>query len=197
MIQAILSLLSAIVTIYTILCFINILLSWIPALRFTKFGRFISSLTDPFLNIFSNIGFLRFGNIDFSPILSIGLLSLISSILAGIQGTGRIYLGGILATIIYMLWNIISSLMGIFFLLILIRWIVLLINKGQTTYGSAWEQVDVILKRVTESVAKRFTRDFYNYRKALLTTWVTFLVIMIVGRVLITILVNLCYQLPF
>jgi len=197
MIQTILSLLSAAVTIYTILCFANILMSWIPALKFTRFGRFIASITDPFLNLFSRRGFLRFGNIDFSPIISIGLLSLVSSILAGIQGTGRIYFGGILATIIYMLWNIISSLMGIFFLLILIRWIVLLINKGQTAYGSSWEQVDVILKRVTETVAKRFTRDIYNYKKTLLTTWVTFLAILVVGRVLISILVNLCYQLPF
>lgn len=197
MIQTILSLLSAVVTIYTILCFANIIMSWIPGLKFTAFGRFITAATDPYMNFFSRWGFLRFGNVDFSPIISIGVLSLLSSILAGIQGTGRLYLGGILATIIYMLWNIISSLLGIFFLLLLIRWIVLLIHKGQTSYNSGWNQVDMILNKFSYKVASRFTKNSINYQKSLLISWIVFLATIVVGRILITILVNLCYQLPF
>lgn len=197
MIQTILSLLSAVVTIYTILCFANIIMSWIPGLKFTAFGRFITAITDPYMNFFSKWGFLRLGNIDFSPIISIGVLSLLSSILAGIQGTGRIYLGGILATIIYMLWNIVSSLLGIFFLLILIRWIVLLIHKGQTSFNSGWNQVDMILNKFSYKVASRFTRNSINYQKSLLISWIVFLATIVLGRILITILVNLCYQLPF
>lgn len=197
MIQTILSLLSAVVTIYTILCFANIIMSWIPGLKFTAFGRFITAATDPYMNFFSRWGFLRLGNIDFSPIISIGVLSLLSSILAGIQGTGRLYLGGILATIIYMLWNIISSLLGIFFLLLLIRWIVLLIHKGQTSYNSGWNQVDMILNKFSYKVASRFTKNSINYQKSLLISWIVFLATIVIGRILITILVNLCYQLPF
>lgn len=197
MIHTILSLLSAVLTVYTILCFINIIMSWIPGLKFTAFGRFISNATDPFLNFFAKWGFLRIGNIDFSPIISIGILSLASSILAGIQGSGRIYIGGILATIIFMLWNIVSSLLGIFFLLVLIRWIVLLVKKGRTEYGSAWEQVDLVLTKFSYKIATRFSRDSINYQKSLLITWITFLVFLIVGRILINILVALCYQLPF
>lgn len=197
MIQTILSLLSAVVTIYTILCFANIIMSWIPGLKFTAFGRFITAATDPYMNFFSRWGFLRFGNVDFSPIISIGVLSLLSSILAGIQGTGRLYLGGILATIIYMLWNIISSLLGIFFLLLLIRWIVLLIHKGQTSYNSGWNQVDMILNKFSYKVASRFTKNSINYQKSLLISWIVFLATIVIGRILITILVNLCYQLPF
>ena len=172
-------------------------MSWIPGLKFTAFGRFITAATDPYMNFFSRWGFLRFGNVDFSPIISIGVLSLLSSILAGIQGTGRLYLGGILATIIYMLWNIISSLLGIFFLLLLIRWIVLLIHKGQTSYNSGWNQVDMILNKFSYKVASRFTKNSINYQKSLLISWIVFLATIVVGRILITILVNLCYQLPF
>ena len=120
-ISAILGLLSAAVTIYTILCFINIIISWFPGAKFTSIGKMISALTDPYMNFFSRSGWLRFGNIDFSPILSIGVLSVISSILGGITSTGRIYIGGILATIIAMLWNVGSSLLSIVFLLVLIR----------------------------------------------------------------------------
>jgi len=197
MIQTILSLLSAIVTIYTILCFINIIMSWIPGLKFTAFGRFITAATDPYMNFFSKWGILRFGNIDFSPIISIGLLSLVSSILAGIQGTGRIYFGGILATIIYMLWNIVSSIISILFLLVLIRWIVLLIKKGQTSFDSGWNQVDMLLNKISYKVAGTFTKGNMSYVKSLLITWIVLLVISVAGRILINILVNLCYQLPF
>lgn len=196
MIPAILSIISAIITAYTLLCFIDILLSWIPGLKFTKFGKFVSSICDPYLNFFSKFGWLRLGNIDFSPIISIGLLSLVSSIFSGIQSTGRIYLGGILATVIYMLWNVISSILSIFFLLVLVRWIVLLIKKGRTPFDSGWNQVDQILNKISFRVAKTFTKGSTNYQKSLLITWIAFLVFLVAGRVLTMILVNLCNMLP-
>jgi uncharacterized protein YggT (Ycf19 family) len=63
MISTILSLLSAVISIYTILCLINIFLSWVPGLRFTSFGRFIYSVTEPYMGLFSRLSFLKFGNI--------------------------------------------------------------------------------------------------------------------------------------
>ena len=132
--SVILSLLSAVLTVYTILCFINIIMSWLPGVKFTAFGKFISSVTDPYLTFFSKWRFLTIGHIDFSPIISIGLLSLASSILGGIQSTGRIYFGGILATIIYMLWNIVSSILSIFLLFVIIRWIMILVSKKNFPY---------------------------------------------------------------
>lgn len=197
MISTILSILSAIVTLYTLLCFIDIIMTWIPGAKFTSFGKFISSVCDPYMNFFSKFGWLRIGNIDFSPIISIGLLSLVSSILGGIQSTGRIYFGGILATIIYMIWNVFSSLLGIFFILVLIRWIVLLINHGRTSFDSGWNQLDQVLNKITYRVAGTFTKSSMSYQKSLLITWITFLVIMIAGRFLIAILCNLCNALPF
>lgn len=193
----ILNLLAAAVNIFTILCFVNIIMSWLPGVKFTKVGRFISSLCDPYMNFFSKWGFLRIGNVDFSPIISIGVLSLVSSILGGINSTGRIYVGQILATIIYMLWNICSSLLGIVFLLVLIRWIVLLVHHGQTDFNSPWNQVDMMIQKFCYRVANTFSRGNVNYQKALLISWITFIVILGAGNILIRILVNLCYRMPF
>lgn len=197
MTATILSVLSAVVTIYTLICFLSIILSWFPGAKFTSFGRFISKISDPYMNFFSKWGWLRIGNIDFSPLISIGLLSVLSSILAGIQGTGRIYFGGILATIVLMLWNIISSLLTIFLILVFVRWIVLLINKGQTSFDSGWNQIDMIINKISYKVAGTFTKKSISYQKSLLITWITLLVISVAGRFLISILVNLCNQLPF
>lgn len=197
-INRILSILSAAITLYTIFCFIDIIMSWIPGLKFTKFGRFISSICDPYLGLFSRMSFMHIGNIDFSPIISIGLLTLLSSILSGINRTGRIYFGGIIATIIGMVWSICNTLLSILFLLTLIRWIALIANHGQTSFDSGWNNVDVILNKFTYKVAATFTRRPVNYQTTLLVTWIVFLAALILGNILFNgLLIPLCYRIAF
>ena len=197
MIQYILSVIAGVLSLYTLLCFIYILMSWFPGARFTKFGHFMTTICEPYMSLFRKMSFLRIGNIDFSPIVSIGLLSLASAILAGIQRTGRIFFGGILGTVLNSLWGIASSIIGIFTLLILIRWIVLLINKGRTSYDSGWNQVDMILNKMTYKIAGTFSKKTMSYQTSLLLSWIILLVSLIVGHILIDILVSLCYKMPF
>ncbi len=197
MIQIILSILSAILYIYTLCCLVYILMSWFPGAKFTKFGRALTKICEPYLGIFRKLTILRVGNIDFSPIISLGLLSLISVILAGIQHTGRIYLGGILGTIISSLWGILSSIIGIFILLIFIRWIVLLINKGKTSYDSGWNQLDIFLSKFTYKISATFARRSINYQTSLLVSWITLLIFSIAGTIIINYLSELLHKLPF
>lgn len=188
----ILSLLSAVVTIYTILCVIDILLSWFPNAKHSGFGKFLSSICDPYLNLFSKIKFLRIGNIDFSPIISIGILSLLSSILAGVTSTGRIYLGGILGTIIQMIWSVVSMFLFIILIFSFIRWITLASNKR----SAFWDQVDSFIQKIAYKISKPFSRGVISYKQALLITWIILLVSLAVGYILTTILSGLCYRLP-
>ena len=197
MIQTALSILAGVLALYTFLCFIYILMSWFPGARFTKFGHFMTAICEPYMGLFRRLTFLRIGNIDFSPIVSLGILSLASAILAGIQRTGRIFFGGILGTILSSLWSITSSIIGIFTLLIFIRWIVLLINKGRTSYESGWNQVDMILNKMTYKIAGTFSKKSMSYQTSLLMSWIILLVALGIGHFLILILVNLCYRMPF
>lgn len=197
MVQTILSILSAAIIIYTIICLISIFMTWIPGAKFTKFGKVISSIADPYLKVFSGRGWLRFGNIDFSPILAIGILTLISSILGGITTTGRIYFGGILATVLSMVWSVCSSILTIFFLLILIRWIVLLVNKGQVATDSAWYQLDLMLQKFVYKLGNTFFKRNLTYQKALLVSWLSLGIIWAITRVLFGILIGLCNNIPF
>ena len=172
-------------------------MTWIPGAKFTKFGKFISSITDPYLNLFSKKGWFRIGNIDFSPILAIGILSILSSVIGGIATNGRFHFGGILAMILGMLWSLLSTLLTIFILLILIRWIVLLINKGQVSTNSAWYQVDLMLQKIVYKIGNTFFRNNLTYQKALLVSWISLGIIWLVARVLFGILINLCNSIPF
>lgn len=197
MIQTILSIFAGALSLYTLLCFIYILMSWFPGARFTKFGHILSSICEPYMNLFRKMSFLRIGNIDFSPIVSIGLLSLASAILAGIQRTGKIYIGGILETILSSLWGIASSIIGIFVILIFIRWIVLLFNKGRTSYESPWNQVDMILNKMSYKIAGTISKKTMSYQTSLLLSWIILIVALIIGHILIGILANLCNRIPF
>ena len=197
MIQTILSIIAGALSLYTLLCFIYILMSWFPGAKFTKFGHFMSSICDPYMNLFRRMSFLRIGNIDFSPIVSIGLLSLASAILAGIQRTGRIYIGGIIGTIFSSIWGIASSIIGIFVILIFIRWIVLLFSKGRTSYESGWNQIDMILNKMTYKIAGTISKKSMSYQTSLLMSWIILIAVLIIGHVLIGILVNLCGRIPF
>ena len=197
MIQTILSILSGALSLYTLLCFIYILMSWFPGAKFTKFGHIMSSICDPYMNLFRKMSFLRIGNIDFSPIVSIGILSLASAILAGIQHTGRIFFGGIIGTVLSSLWGIASSIIGIFTILIFIRWIALLFSKGRTSYESGWNQIDMILNKMTYKIAGTISKKSMSYQTSLLMSWIILVAVLVIGHVLTGILVSLCYRMPF
>lgn len=197
MLRTILSLLSAVIIIYTILCLIAIFITWIPGAKFTKFGKFITSITEPYLKLFTKITWLRFGNVDFSPIIALALLSLASSILGSITTTGVIHFGSILALIVSLVWNVISSLLTIFILLVFIRWIVLLVNKGQVSTNSGWYQLDLMLQKFVYKIGNTFFKTNLTYQKALLVSWLSLGIIWLVLRILTGILINLCGMIPF
>jgi YggT family protein len=66
--------------IYTALLFIRILLSWFPNIDwYNQPWAILSQLTDPYLNLFRSI-IPPLGGMDFSPILALLLLQVLSSL---------------------------------------------------------------------------------------------------------------------
>lgn len=196
MISTILVILCTAINIYALLCTAAIVMTWFPGAKFTKFGKILSSITDPYLKIFSKNGKLVFGNLDFSSVLALAILWLASSILGRIISTGSISLGGILAAIISMFWSICSTFLFIFAVLIFVRWIVLLINHGETAYDSVWNRIDAMLQKTVYKIAGTFSKNTVSYQKALLISWITLAVILVFGSIMINILASICTRLP-
>jgi len=67
-------------TIYTILVFLRILLTWFEANDLGRPYRVISQMTDPYLNWFRVLEFSYGGN-GFSPLVAMAVLALINNIL--------------------------------------------------------------------------------------------------------------------
>ena len=66
------------VSIYSILLIIYILMSWVPSLRETTFGKFIGKIVEPYLAFFRQF-IPPLGMIDISPIVAIFALRFIST----------------------------------------------------------------------------------------------------------------------
>ena len=67
-------LLASVISFYTMVCFVRILLTWIPSAQYSKFGRILASICDPYLNLFRGLRFLRVGMFDLSPAVALCLL---------------------------------------------------------------------------------------------------------------------------
>jgi YggT family protein len=74
----------ALSTVYLVLIFIRVLLSWVPRMPYNRALRavvgFIEETTDPYLNLFRRVIPPLGGRIDISPILAILVLSIVSGI---------------------------------------------------------------------------------------------------------------------
>jgi YggT family protein len=121
------NLIAAAMTVYTLLCFVRILITWVPSWSYTRPGRFLASLCDPWLNLFRGIPFLRFGNLDFSPVIALAALSGISSLAAGVAVAKRLSVGIVLAQAVTVVSSVVSSILGLLILMLVLRVIAALV----------------------------------------------------------------------
>ena len=190
------SLLAAALSLYAMMCFVKIILTWIPSLNYSKFGHFMAAACDPYMNYFRRFRFLRFGNIDFSPILSLGLLVAVSNIFSNIALTGRLGVGYILASIVSVFWSLISSVIGFLIILLIIRLVALFLSKSG---NSLWYSLDSTLNPVVYKLAGIFRgrNTFMTQKTAYIITIVALFVIRFLGGILFSILVGMLTRIPF
>ncbi len=92
-------------SIYSFVIWIRILSSWIsPFPRYGSFLYYLSRIVDPYLNTFRSRLF-RAGMIDFSPVLAIGVLSVVQSIFEIYGLYGAMSLSLILCLFINAFWS--------------------------------------------------------------------------------------------
>lgn len=189
--------LSATVSLYTTLCFVRIILTWIPGLNFSKAGQILSAICDPWLNLFRKIPF-KIGGLDFTPMISIGILTLVSSLLKNIAATGRLYVGGIIANIIMLAWSIFSSIVSVFFVALIIRLIVMAFSKKSSYYDSPWSRFDNAINPFVYKICRPFTKGkSISYKNALIIAVVASGIILLAGNILMGFIINLIAQIPF
>ena len=189
--------LSALVSVYTFLCFLRIILTWIPTLNYSKFTQVISRITDPYLNLFRRFKFLIIGSFDFSPAVALCILSIISTILTNFSHGGHITLGIVLAMLLQMLWSIAASILVFLIVLFLIRFIIMLV-RGANYRSMLMDQLDSGLYRIVYNIVRPFVgKNRITYKTALLTSSIILIIVNVAGSILVGQLANLISRLPF
>lgn len=188
---------TAVVTIYTVMCFVRIIITWVPSMQYSGVGRFLSSMCDPYLNIFARLP-LRFGMLDFSPVVAIGVLTLLSSLLSTTASTGYIRIGYVLASVVSLLWSIAQSLLSVLLLVILVRFIVECVTNGNLPYNSVWRALDSALSpMIYKIIALVKASDDTSYKKALGVALIILGLLFVTGVILIRVICTLLILIPF
>jgi YggT family protein len=148
------------------------------------------------LNLFKKIRFLRVGTLDFTPMVAMGVLVLVSSILQSIIRTQRVSVGIILATIVSLCWSIIHTIFVVLIIVLLVRLIVSIFNKDSSPI---WNQIDRIVSPVAYNVTKKiFPKKFIKYQTVLIFTIFALIICYIILEILLLgVIANLFIKLPF
>ncbi len=199
MLSVIFSCLSSLFSIYAIICIVRILLTWFPRLTFHPFTKFLAKICDPYLDLFHRIKFLRVGNIDFSPALALCILSAASSILTGLSHGISLSVSNVLALIVQTVWSIISAVLTFIIIILVIRTIILYMNKGNS-YSSNMiiDAIDQTLASIVGNISKTFTgHKPVPYQTKIIISIVVLIALYVIGVILFTQIIRIIYLLPF
>jgi YggT family protein len=114
-------LLSALLVVYIILLSMRFLLSWFPGAASGRHWQMLVRLTDPYLNLFRGLAFLRRGFFDFTAVAAVLALVVALDLAGAAARYGRFTLGLALGTLAGALWSGISFLLILFIVLAALR----------------------------------------------------------------------------
>ena len=183
MVRSLLITLRQVINIYLFLCFIKILLSWVPSAAYSSFGRVLSSICDPYLNWFRRFKFTQIGMVDFSPILSLGILSIAAQLISTLVATGSISLWGLAAAMIQLIWSFAGFLLNFLLIFLVIR---LIYDIFSSSNGSPfWYNLDRLLNPVISKATGFFSQRNLSYRSRLIITILLILLLRLALGILI------------
>lgn len=185
------------VSLYSTLCFFRIILTWFPSLNYSAIGKFLSSICDPYLNLFSRLP-LRIGMFDFTAMIAIGILYVISSILGNISASGYISLSMILANLLSIVWSIASSIATVIMIIFIVRYLVSIFSRISNQYDSPWQRFDDAIRNMVFKICNFFTGGrSISYKTALLIDSIAMLAILILSSFLYRWLMVFIHYIPF
>ncbi len=153
--QAVFQFLAAAVSVYMLLIIFRVLLSWFQGRLNGKGVDILMKITDPYLDKFKNISWLRFGMLDFSPVVGIAVLGLVSQIFTSLAVSGTLDPMHILVYILHTVWSFAAFFINLFIILMVFRLITLL-------FFSSWHHqilfsIDNILYKAVARILGVFT----------------------------------------
>ena len=192
------SVLASVVSIYTLLCFVRVMLSWFPGAEYSRFGQVLRQMCDPYLDIFRRFRFLRFSSFDFTPAIGLCVLMALQAFFNSLAMGKAFRISTILSMLVMLVGNIFTSVLGFFAVIILVRLIVyLIIGDGQGSY-SIWTAMDRAISPIIFRIAGLvFRNQSISFVKALVTSFIILAVFAVGIAYALGVLGTLISMIPF
>ncbi|MEM5948589.1 YggT family protein [Spirochaetia bacterium 38H-sp] len=158
MLQTIMLFMSSLITVYMLAIVLRIFLSWFSMTRGYPDNNFISKITDPYINIFKRISFLRTSMMDFSPVAAILVLSVLNTIFVRLTEGQDVSFSLVLGIIVLSIWSV--ALFFVIFIIILIVIRIISVFFHVSSVHPVWYTIDNILSPMTY----RLTRLIFKNR---------------------------------
>ena len=152
----ILRFISSILNIYMLIIFFRLILTWFPGMTNSRVYEIVSGITDPYLSWFRRFG-LRIGSIDLSPLLAIGVLSILNRVISILAVNGYVGIGIILAMVLMAAWGILSFLIGFFVIILILRVISHYANVDN--YSQFWGFIERFSHHILSWINRFFLKD--------------------------------------
>lgn len=192
------SILASVVSIYTLLCLVRVMLSWFPGAEYSRFGQVLRQMCDPYLDIFRRFRFLRFSSFDFTPAIGLCVLMALQAFFNSLAMGKAFRISTILSMLVMLVGNIFTSVLGFFAVIILVRLIVyLIIGDGQGSY-SIWTAMDRAISPIIFRIAGLvFRNQSISFVKALVTSFIILAVFAVGIAYALGVLGTLISMIPF
>lgn len=193
--RPLIQILAGLLSVYMLILFIRILLSWFQPRSLGRVYDIIYGITEPYLAFFRRLRFLHTGRFDFSPIVAIISLVIVENIFLTLATYGKITAGVIMALLVKAVWSAGAFIIFFYIAIMLVRLFSLLFSKNANAPG--WHSLDAII----QPMVFRFTRiakprSPLKYTTILGILAAVFIVVYLILRVLFRLIIGLLAGMP-
>lgn len=198
--MSIASFVAALISLYSLLIWVRIILTWIrlPGQSGENpLTHFLSRIVDPYLNWFKGMSTLKRSHLDLTPLIALAVLSVVQSILRLFGSYGKITVGMVFALILSTLWSFLLSPILWFVMALLGVRLYFCYKRGPNTIGYI-KMLDSLIGGVLNWVQRLFYKNkAINDRQLVLTSLIFFVVVYLGSSALIRLLVATFAKLSF
>lgn len=191
----VLRILNGVLIVYLMILSIRIILTWFKGSFQGKAGKLLKQATDPYLEIFSRITFLKQGMFDFTPLAGILVLVVALDLVNVLLVYERITIGLLFASIISALWGGLSFILLLFLVLGVVQIVSVLFSRNSES--PLLRMIKLMFQPIIDLVA-RFLRPRreLSYNQYLYISLGLIFFIRLLGGIVLRRLIELLYTLP-
>ncbi len=163
MLSSLFSTIGFVVKIYSYLCIAYIFLSWLSPM--SRSG-FFDEVCGPYLNWFRRFRFTQIGMLDFSPILALGFLQILSQFFYRLSATNVFSPLSFLISIIAIIWSFFSFVLNFFVIILAVRLILDFLPEYR--HGNFTQMLDRFLSPVFVKIHRLLGGRFISIREQII-----------------------------